>query len=341
DSIDLNLNDSRSADEIIRELLLRERELDHEKKQLSSARSRLAEQQAELADGWAVLQEGRRLADSTTAELETLAKDLLAREATDSARAERERQVWLYERELDAWHAALVEHEQRQHQQRAQATAALTVREARVAARERDLTDLLTIWTKLRGQERDCVQQELRTWVKASEQVAEAHKVLDLRREDWLRSVSRVAIAAVAIEQTQNELEATPASAKRFRVHQKRWERHFTKVLSNLVERRLDVQASTKAFLERVSTGEATIQRSVVERQECLAEQQKLELAKYELLQADEPMLLAPAESTTEPTPDSLRSQRQQLAERAAALKSVDGSIGVVALAASAPETLG
>ena len=336
EDVPLNWNDDRSADQIIGELLLRERDLDRERRALAAVQRKLEAQLADLSDERLLLAEKRRAELETLDDLESLAHEyerreqaLAEREAQDDFRKQRERDVWALQKQLEHWQAALVEREGRFFAGRDGVEAELSLRRTQILGREHDLLAVCKVWNAQRTHERESVEAELAAWRTDRGTLARHAGACDAAREAALADTARVATVAVAVEAARHELAATPKTERRLRVLQKRWESHFQRMGTDLAKRRRDFEAEVRKLDERYSDLHAMIVAATDNHAAANDERQQYELGKLTASPPAEFVPLTLARAVVDPELETIRADAAAMADK---LLDADRAAGIFPL---------
>ncbi|MFO0935455.1 MAG: FHA domain-containing protein [Gemmataceae bacterium] len=236
----------RSFDEVMNELLIRERELTSEHKAIGSAKAELVRLSNELTDQRSVLTEQfTKLATAarlwqqaevaTAGELEQLAATVDAREQSVALREHRllkaeetnrmrERELWSFRVKLEGWQAGLTAHEAQWYSERDRAAAESDRKRDHLAQWESSLETLCRTWNELRVKEREALQAEIAAWAGERSEYVSARTALDHEAIRLAKQAKQCAALMTALEST-----AATVDEKKLRVMRKRWESHFAR----------------------------------------------------------------------------------------------------------------
>ncbi len=276
DRVPLDEVPAGGAEELLAGLVAQRRDLDRERRALAAARGELERRAADLADQRAVVAEqvaalavARQAWQTaecrTLSELEALVRGLDGRE---EAVLDRERELGRAEAglrrraddlealrvRLEGWQAALAAHEATAAAARDRAEAELHAKRDHLTRWEAALATLCRKWSAARKRDLERLREELARWAAAREAYRAKLADLDKQQSELAGVAARLAGAALAVEQAEQRLHGgdRPRLAKRaLRVHRKRWESHFGKLLKDLSARREALAAESAAADDR------------------------------------------------------------------------------------------
>lgn len=305
DFVPLDRRSDRSADQLLHDLHLRERELHREQHGVATLKVELQTRLADLADERAVLTEqvaalavAREQWQSTEmrtiTELEAAAKAVHAweqsltlreQEATilDQRRRKQADDLWQLRVKLEGWQAALTRFEETAAAERERTDADLTVRREQLGRWEAGLETLCKKWIDARYRDREAVQAEIDHWAADRSRFQNEQAKRDRAREQTFTEAVRLAAEAAAVEQTRGELEAAPAkpglsATRRLRVLRRKWEKQFARFFVELDSRKLALATEAATVEQRVYELEQVRTRLSEERLSLIESEQAAEV---------------------------------------------------------------
>lgn len=279
DIVPLDRRSDRSADQLLNDLHLRERELHREQQQLTGIKAELQARLADLADERAILTEQvaalavakehwQSTEMRTITELETAARAVHAWEqslalreqeaaALDQRRRKQADDLWQLRVKLEGWQAALLTCEETAAAERERTDADLTARREQLSRWEAGLEQLCKKWIDARYRDRDAVQQTIDEWTTARIELLSEQAKLERAREQTFTEAVRLAAETVAVEQARGELEAAPAqpgiqATRRLRVLRRKWDKQFSRYFAELDHRKHALAAEAATAEQRV-----------------------------------------------------------------------------------------
>lgn len=268
--VPLDSRRDRGFDELMTELLLRERDLSQEQKAVAVAKTDLVRLSEQLNDQRAVLAEQfRKLAAAarlwqqaevaTAGELEQLAATVDAREQVVATREQRlmkseesnrlrERELWAFRVKLEGWQAGLTAHEAQWYAERDRTQAESDRKREHLAKWESSLETLCKTWNELRNKERELVQSEVENWSAERSDYVAARTALDGEKVQLAKQAKLCAALMTAVEAS-----AATIDEKKLRVMRKRWESHFTRFEKMWVSRHTAVTKAVSGFDQRIT----------------------------------------------------------------------------------------
>ncbi|MCZ2342440.1 MAG: hypothetical protein LC104_11675 [Bacteroidales bacterium] len=279
DIVPLDRRSDRSADQLLQDLHLRERELHREQLTVAEWKAEYQSRLADLADERAILTEQvaalavakeqwQSTEMRTITELESAARAVHAWEqsltlrereaaALDQRRRKQADDLWQLRVKLEGWQAALMTFEETAAAERERTDADLTARREQLARWEAGLEQLCKKWIDARYRDRDAVQQVMDQWAAARTQLLNELAERDRSREQTFTEAVRLAAEAAAVEQTRSELEAAPAqpglqATRRLRVLRRKWDKQFSRYFAELDSRKHALAAEAAEAEKRI-----------------------------------------------------------------------------------------